>query len=63
MKYTASQAAELLGVHPNTICTWIRQGKLVADRPGHFYLIDETAIALFRETHLQKSTDKGGHSE
>lgn len=55
--YTTAQAAELLGVHANTVCTWIRQGKLVAERPGHYYLIPAEAIQVFQD--IRKEAAKG----
>jgi excisionase family DNA binding protein len=37
---TVAEAADLVGLHPETIRRWIRTGRLRATRIGRSYLID-----------------------
>ena len=42
---TTGEAAALLGVHPKTVCKWIRAGRLDASRPGTHYRIAAPEVA------------------
>jgi excisionase family DNA binding protein len=46
-----SEAAELLGVHPDTVCNWIKAGKLRAAKPAHRVLIRLDDIHAMLDAH------------
>ena len=56
--YTASGAAVLLGKHRNTVCRWVKEGRLPAIRLGSAVLIPEEAIrGLAGQIDLQESAE------
>lgn len=42
--YTTREAADILGVTPNTVTKWIKEGKLSASKPGRDYRISKKAL-------------------
>lgn len=47
--YNVQEAAELLNVHPVTIRSYIKQGKLKAQKAGRaFYITEETLEAYIK---------------
>lgn len=45
--YTVQEAAELLRLHPQSVYTWLRTGKLKSVRPGRKWLIPAEEIENF----------------
>lgn len=52
---TATEVADILKVHPTTIQTWCRQGKLPAERFGRAYRIPRQAFEEWRQQRTESS--------
>jgi hypothetical protein len=58
MKITAQQAADILGIIPNTVATLIQQGKLhnVGDRaPKQRFTLDEKEVRAFKQVYRPRA--------
>lgn len=60
---TATEAAAALHVHPTTIQTWCRQGKLPAERCGRAYRIPRTAFEAWIKQWTSQPTIVTGDAE
>ena len=44
---TINEAAEVCGVHPETVRRWVREGKLRGAKIGHEYRVSRREVSLF----------------
>jgi excisionase family DNA binding protein len=56
---SVTQFAEAIGVAPNTVWNWIREGKLKSAKVGHLRLVD---VQAFRE-RFEYGTEYGTNSK
>jgi excisionase family DNA binding protein len=56
--YTVSEAAEELGYAPRTIVNWIRNGKMLARKPGRDYRIPPEEVERIKNTFYSPDTEQ-----
>ncbi|AXG80249.1 helix-turn-helix domain-containing protein [Streptomyces paludis] len=61
--YSADQVAELLGLHPKTVRTHIRNGRLKASRVGRQYRISHEDLAEFTGGSAPSAASPARHAE
>lgn len=59
--YTPEQVAERLGLHPNTIRLWLRQGAMPGVRIGRLWRVRESDLEAYAESRRNVPREGGEH--
>lgn len=63
LAYTITTASEAIGVHPNTIYSLVRQGKLDARKSGARTLIPTSPLRSYIDNLPKAQIGQANHSE